>query len=168
MKQGTGAITNPLDSSNYVASSSWMSKGTQLGNSGYYCVYNGTGNTVTLTGLTTLTEYTAQVFEYNGNAGEELYLTSSATNNPNTQDTHAMVNTITANKPNVYPNPTTGLVTLDASEGIVTIMDSEGRKISETNIGDDKTVNFYNYNPGIYFLILKTNDSIYIYKIIKQ
>ncbi len=168
VKQGTGAITNPLDSSNYVASSSWMSKGTQLGNSGYYCVYNGTGNTVTLTGLTTLTEYTAQVFEYNGNAGEELYLTSSATNNPNTQDTHAMVNTITANKPNVYPNPTTGLVTLDASEGIVTIMDSEGRKISETNIGDDKTVNFYNYNPGIYFLILKTNDSIYFYKIIKQ
>ena len=97
-----------------------------------------------------------------------MYLTSLAINNPNTQETHAGVNTISADKPNVYPNLTTGIVTVDASAGIVAIFDTEGRKITDTNIGDDKTVNLGNYNPGIYILILKTTDSIYIYKVIKQ
>ncbi|MGE5398021.1 MAG: GLUG motif-containing protein [Chitinophagales bacterium] len=88
VKVGNGDITNPSDSSTYTASADWLSKGTQLGASGYYCVYNGTGSSVSLTNLSPGTSYTVQVFEYNGSAGSEKYLTTTATGNPNAQTTH--------------------------------------------------------------------------------
>ena len=95
VKEGTGAITNPLDNTTYTASAVWTSKGTQLGTSGYYCVYsNNTSNSVTLTGLTTGTTYTVQVFEYNGSGGAEMYYTPTATDNPKSQTT-AVLSTVT-------------------------------------------------------------------------
>ena len=90
VKQGTGSITNPSDNTTYTASNNFASPGTQLGTSGYYCVYNSTGTTVTVTGLLPSTQYTVQVFEYNGGSGSEIYLTSTATNNPNSQSTSAV------------------------------------------------------------------------------
>jgi len=82
MKQGTGAITNPSNNSTYTASANWSSKGTQLGSSGYYCIYNGTGNSIVISNTTALTQYTIQVFEYNNASGHEQYYTSTATGNP--------------------------------------------------------------------------------------
>ena len=87
VKEGAGAITNPTDNTTYTASANWASKGTQLASSGYYCVYNNTGNTVTLAGLNAGTTYTVQIFEYNGAAGAEKYYLATAVNNPNTQAT---------------------------------------------------------------------------------
>jgi hypothetical protein len=95
VKEGTGAITNPSNNTSYSASTDWAAKGTQLGASGYYCVYNGTGNTVTITGLNTETQYTVQVFEYNGVASEEIYNVETATNNPMTQSTPSGIRYIT-------------------------------------------------------------------------
>jgi len=89
VKDGSGDITNPSDSTTYTASADWSSKGTQLGTSGYYCVYNGTGSSVGLTNLSPGTAYSVQVFEYNGSAGSERYLTTTATGNPNAQTTQA-------------------------------------------------------------------------------
>ena len=85
VKEGTGAITNPTNSTTYTASADWKAKGTQLGTSGYYCVYNGTGSSVALTNLTGNTTYTVQVFEYNVNAGAEIYKTTTASNNPSSK-----------------------------------------------------------------------------------
>jgi Secretion system C-terminal sorting domain/GEVED domain len=82
MKQGTGAITNPSNYATYTASANWSSKGTQLGSSGYYCIYNGTGNSVAVTNTTANTQYTIQVFEYTNTAGNEQYSTATATGNP--------------------------------------------------------------------------------------
>ena len=88
VKEGTGAITNPSDNSAYIASASWASKGTQLGTSGYYCVYNNTSNTgVTITGLSVATQYSVQIFEYNGSDGAETYNTNTGGNNPKSQYT---------------------------------------------------------------------------------
>ncbi len=87
VKEGAGTISNPVNNTTYTASSDWSAKGTQLDASGYYCVYNGTGSSVTLTNLTAIRLYTVQVFEYNGNAGAETYFTSTATGNPATQTT---------------------------------------------------------------------------------
>jgi hypothetical protein len=87
VKEGTGAITNPTDNTTYTASADWTSKGTQLGTSGYYCVYNGSSNTVDLTGLSHSTSYYVQVFEYNGPALGEKYNTTTATDNPKNQAT---------------------------------------------------------------------------------
>lgn len=91
VKQGTGAITNPSNFTTFTASTDWNAKGTQIGSSGYYCVYNGTGNTVTLTNLAANTQYTVYVFEYNGTAGKEVYYTSTATGNPATQSTASLL-----------------------------------------------------------------------------
>lgn len=87
VKQGTGAFTNPTNNTTYTASTNWNSKGTQISSSGYYCVYNNTGSSVTLTNLQANTQYTVQVLEYNGAAGAEIYFTSTALNNPNIQAT---------------------------------------------------------------------------------
>jgi hypothetical protein len=91
VKEGSGAITNPTDNITYTASSDWTSKGTQLGSSGYYCTYNNSGNSFTLTGLNPGMLYTIQVFEYNGNSGAEKYLLTTASNNPNSQTTSALL-----------------------------------------------------------------------------
>ena len=90
MKEGVqGTITNPSDGTAYTASADWSSKGTQLGTSGYYCVYDGTAATVDLSSLSGSTTYWFQVFEYNGSGSGTKYLTTTATNNPNSQLTNA-------------------------------------------------------------------------------
>ena len=76
MKEGTGTTTSPLNSTTYTSSTNWLDKGSQTGTSGYYCIYNGTGSSVQLTGLYPGRTYTVRAYEYNGNAGSELYLTS--------------------------------------------------------------------------------------------
>ena len=102
VKEGTGALTNPADNTTYAAGTDWTAKGTQLGSSGYYCVYNNTGNSVTLTGLTAGTTYTVEVFEYNGLGGAEKYTTSTATDNPKSQMTVG-VPTVTGISPSTGP-----------------------------------------------------------------
>ena len=87
VKEETGTITNTLNNTTYTASADWSSKGTQLGTSGYYCVYNGSSNTVDLTQLNHGATYYVQVFEYNGPALGEQYNTTTATNNPKSQAT---------------------------------------------------------------------------------
>ncbi len=87
VKEAAGAITNPVNGSTYTPSSDWNTKGTQLGTSGYYCVYNGTGNSVSLTNLTQNTAYYVQIFEYNGTGASSSYYAATATNNPNNQTT---------------------------------------------------------------------------------
>ena len=86
-KEGTGTITNPPNGTGYSASANWSSKGTQLGTSGYYCIYNSTGNSVTLTGLVVGTQYTFQVFEYNFWPSSQKYNTNVAIGNPGNQTT---------------------------------------------------------------------------------
>ena len=71
------AVTNTTYTANTVFGS-----GTQISSSGWYCVYNGTGTSVTVTGLTAGTIYRTMVVEYNGSAGTEVYYTSTATGNP--------------------------------------------------------------------------------------
>ena len=85
MKAGSGAITNPSNNTTYKASTTFGS-GTQLGASGYYCVYNSNSTSVTVTGLTQGTTYYVQSFEYNGGAGAEQYYTDTATANPNNHE----------------------------------------------------------------------------------
>ena len=93
MKETAGTITNPSDGVAYTASANWSSKGTQLGTSGYYCIYDGTGSSVALTNLASNTNYVMQVFEYNADsasvptAATINYNVATATSNPNNQTT---------------------------------------------------------------------------------
>jgi hypothetical protein len=85
VKTGTGTAS-PSNNTTYAASSAFGS-GAQIESTGWYCVYNNTGNSVTLIGLVAGTQYTAQVFEYNGAALSEKYNTTTATDNPKSQST---------------------------------------------------------------------------------
>ena len=85
MKEGSGAITNPSNNTTYTASANWSSKGSQLGSSGYYCIYNGTGNSVAVTNISPNTQYTIRVYEYTNSAGNEQYNTATASGNPSSE-----------------------------------------------------------------------------------
>jgi len=81
LHEGAGVPTNPIDGTTYVASTDWLSKGTQLGTSGYYCIYNGIGTSVTVTNLLSLTNYYVAIYEYNCDGINSKYLVPPATNN---------------------------------------------------------------------------------------
>ena len=78
--QGTSGSAAPVNNTTYTASTTYGS-GTQIGASGWYCIYTGTGTSVTVTGLTPGTSYRIMVCEYN--AGP-TYLTTAGTNVANT------------------------------------------------------------------------------------
>jgi gliding motility-associated-like protein len=71
----------PINATTYTANTAFGS-GTQIGATGWYCVYNGTGTSVNITGLASGNTYRVMVVEYGGAAGTELYLTTGATGNP--------------------------------------------------------------------------------------
>ncbi len=72
LKLGTSGALNVMQGTTYTANNTF-GQGTQVGTNGWYCVYNGTGNTVGLSGLSALSTYRAIVIEYNGTAGTEMY-----------------------------------------------------------------------------------------------
>ena len=83
VKEGTGAITLPQDANRYADSQDWSIPGDELGSSGYFCVYYGSGSSVDLTNLYPGKTYTVQAFEFNGAEWSENYLTNvTGANNP--------------------------------------------------------------------------------------
>lgn len=88
VKQTNTGLATPANTTTYTANTTFGS-GTQIGSTGWYCVYNGTGTTVGITGLSASTDYMVHVCEYNGTAGSEAYNTTSGTNNPLNQTTSA-------------------------------------------------------------------------------
>ncbi|RYY89710.1 MAG: T9SS type A sorting domain-containing protein [Chitinophagaceae bacterium] len=75
----------PANGTEYISSSnSFSDAGNPLTGTGNVVVYNGTGNSVTITGLSALTTYSFFVYEYNGTGGSTEYsaaasLTSQST-----------------------------------------------------------------------------------------
>ncbi|RLA58668.1 MAG: hypothetical protein DRQ89_15105, partial [Epsilonproteobacteria bacterium] len=77
---GSIVDANPSDLATYIASSVFGS-GSQIG-TGNFVVYNGMASTMTLTGLTPGATYHLRLYEYNGTAGNEDYLVTTAAGNP--------------------------------------------------------------------------------------
>lgn len=78
----------PVANTIYTANSTFKS-GTQIGTTGWYCVFNTpitplVAGTVTVNGLTALTQYQVMAISYNSNGSNSIinYLTTSSTNNP--------------------------------------------------------------------------------------
>lgn len=74
-KELTAVNSNPVDGTSYTASTVFGT-GTQIGTNNFV-VFNGTTNTVTVTGLTSGTTYNFAVYEFNGSVGSENYLTAA-------------------------------------------------------------------------------------------
>ena len=81
IKQASSGTAAPADNTTYAAGAAWAT-GTQIGATGWYCICNGAGTTVTVTGLSASTTYRVMVCEYNGPAGSEQYSTDAAADNP--------------------------------------------------------------------------------------
>ncbi len=77
----TNSFTNPVDGTDPSANPVY-------GGSGEQVVYNNSGNTVSVTGLTANTTYWFRVYEYNGSGSGTKYLTTTAAGNPNSQATY--------------------------------------------------------------------------------
>jgi len=103
IKKDSTGFASPLNNTSYTPHTAFGS-GTQIGSSGWYCVFNGTMHPsgVTITNLQPNTSYRIMVCEYNGNTGSEQYNTDYATNNPIRQKTIVVtpsVNNILASYP---------------------------------------------------------------------
>lgn len=152
MKSGSAVDSDPLDGTVYTADASFGS-GTQIG-TGNYVVYKGTGNSVTVTGLTAATTYYVEVFEFSvGSAtGTQNYnVTSTLTGSQATltpppglqisstntdfvidfESTVSGVNNGTFTAAGFAPNPTSGQLDSDAwsvtgmSDGLLAFGDTK-------------------------------------------
>lgn len=83
-KSGAPVDAVPVDLVNHSAQAAFMS-GAQLG-TGNYVVYNGSSNTVTVTGLSTSLTYHFAVFEANGSSAPVYNTISPAVNSATTSD----------------------------------------------------------------------------------
>lgn len=80
-KIGTSGTASPIVNKTYIGSNIY-GDGDQIGTSGWYCVYNGTGDSVVVNKLSSSYSYVFHVFEYSGNSGSENYMLVSGNGNP--------------------------------------------------------------------------------------
>jgi fibronectin-binding autotransporter adhesin len=77
VKQGSAVTAAPTDGVSYTDGAAVFTSGSNLG-SGNYIVYNGSGTSVTVTGLAVGTTYHVAAYSFNGSNGTENYLTTGA------------------------------------------------------------------------------------------
>ncbi|MCK9204540.1 MAG: hypothetical protein M0P58_08935 [Bacteroidales bacterium] len=83
IKEGSDGAASPINNTTYTANTAFGS-GSQIGTTGWYCVFNGTTHAagVTVTNLSPCKTYRVMVCEYTGAVGSEIYNTSTAIKNP--------------------------------------------------------------------------------------
>lgn len=105
-RQGSNPV-DPTDRTTYTANAAFGSGSTTA--AGSFVVYKGTSNTVTVTGLTSATQYNFQVYDFNSNSdGDENYKPEDgAANNPrNITTTNEPANHVTALAATANSTPT--------------------------------------------------------------
>jgi gliding motility-associated-like protein len=95
IKQDNTGTAVPVAGTDYTANTVFGT-GSQIGSTGWYCVFNGTGNSVAVTGLSPSTNYRAMVTAYNDAdlTNVAQYNINTATNNPVTLTTRATITAI--------------------------------------------------------------------------
>jgi hypothetical protein len=183
IKDTVSGIPVISDGTTYTANTTY-GLGTSDG-TGWYCVYNGTGNSLTVSGLNPTHLYRAMVLEYNGLPGSEVYNKSTAGNNPkmlrvpvikikieninltgNNPSGNVTVGTpskfeLSQNFPNPF-NPTTNIsfgLPVD-SKVTIKIYDISGRVI-RTLLNDTKAAGYYT----VMFDASGLSSGTYFYKI---
>jgi hypothetical protein len=109
MKNDNTGSASPSNATTYTANTVFES-GSQIGTSGWYCIYNGTSNSVSVSELDANSNYIVHVMEYNGVAGIEQYNTTDAANNPKTQTTIAPVIVTNLNQTNTNTNTASPII----------------------------------------------------------
>jgi hypothetical protein len=107
IKAGSQVDSDPVDGISYTANTTF-GNGSQIG-SGNYVVYNGTGNSVTVTGLSANTTYHVTVYEFNGAGGSQNYLTT----NPAVNSQLTLPTPVNFIAPELLGRPTNHSITLN-------------------------------------------------------
>ncbi|MFA7361279.1 MAG: lamin tail domain-containing protein [Candidatus Kapaibacterium sp.] len=139
VKEGDAGSPTPSDNYTYTASANWNSgspSGTQIGLSGYYCVYNSSGTNAAITGLNANSHYQVIIFEYNNSSGNERYHTSGTANSTGILNVTNATNLATGTYNHVHINNGSG-VTLS---GDVTINSSLTLTSGILHTSDDYTL----------------------------
>ncbi len=171
IKEGEEELVVPSNNITYTASSDWNTKGSELESSGYYCVYNDTGNFVSVVNLTPGTKYTVQAFEYNGNEGSEQYQLDEGTGNPATFQTES-VNAIQDNGEPIFRmfsdgNDIYALINRYDVAAQLAVYNLSGICLVKSNYlleGQNKIT--CNYLPGIYVVKLILNNRVHTERVI--
>jgi hypothetical protein len=132
----SNSFTDPTDGTDPAANTAYSGSGEQV-------VYNGNGNSLAVTGLTAGTTYWFRVYEYNGTGTSTKYLTTTATNNPNSQATSTAAPSISVTE--------TTIPTMTAVANSTT--DSETINISGTNLSNNITVTIDGTNAAMFSVV---------------
>jgi len=147
IKQDSVGNALPINNSTYSANSIFGS-GTQIGTSGWYCVFNGTTHSsgVSVTNLLAHTKYRVMVCEYTGNTGTEKYNISNSTENPANQKTCLPVPvslSISASNNNICEGASVTFTATPTNGGSEPVFQW---KVNGNNVGMNSTA--YSYNPA--------------------
>lgn len=174
MQTDSDSFSDPVNETTYNASAEY-GLGDEI-TDGQFVIYNGSGDQVTVQGLTETTEYHITIFEYNGQENEEHYLTEdnpvitftteaapvSVLDDPNLPNT----TTLAQNYPNPF-NPVTTIAFELASDDLIrlTVFDMLGRElavlINETKAAGSHQVSWdaSKVGSGVYMYRLETSDA---------
>ena len=103
----------PVDGIAYDARTSF-GQGDQIGSSGWYCVYSGSGQTVEVENLEAGRSYRAMVCEFNGSGSGIVYNTETTASNPGSfQTTSTDIEQGFTGLIKVYPNPVEDILVIN-------------------------------------------------------
>jgi hypothetical protein len=151
-----------------------------VSNSSLIC--NGQTATLTATGATTYTwntTATTSIIAVSPTVNTTYTVTGSSANGCNnvatiTQNVSACTGLLANNNSvsaiSVYPNPSTGIFTIDAESATnIIIVDVLGKVIYKQNLADGKhTINLSNFNNGLYILKAESNGVVKTVRVVKQ
>jgi hypothetical protein len=72
------------------------------------------------------------------------------------------------NEIHIYPNPTTGILTINANEGELKVINNEGKVIMVISLKDKNIIDISNQPSGFYIFTLTIEGAVKHYKIIKR
>lgn len=90
VKADTLGAPSPINGTTYTANSTF-GLGTQIGTTGWFCVYNGADSVVTVNGLSSGTKYRVMVCEYSGVGATIAYNRTPAILNPRNVSTNIVI-----------------------------------------------------------------------------
>jgi hypothetical protein len=73
------------------------------------------------------------------------------------------------NNVKIYPSPSSGIFTVECAEkGLMTIRSIDGKVVLRSNFTQKQTVDISKYESGLYTVVLESENSFYVKKIIKE
>lgn len=163
--------TTPLINNTTYTPNPVFGTGTEV--NGWYCIYKGIGNSMTLSGLAPNTMYRVMVCEYSGTPGAEEYVTAEAVGNPANFTTMKVgINDYSNEEYTIYPNPVGSSLTIKgslSSTAEISIYSSDGNlKMKSIHSGTETNMEVNHLTSGVYFIQIRNNQQISIYKIVKK